>query len=73
MIKSQELTDPNSCMSRARENEMTFVLLARDIATPNTIRFWVAERIRLGKNIMEDAQIVEALNCALEMEGISGK
>ena len=68
MIKRLELTDPNSCMSRAREDEMTFVLLARDIAAPNTIRFWVAERIRLGKNIMEDAQIVEALSCAAKME-----
>jgi len=68
VIKSKELTDPSSCMSRANDDEMTFVLLARDAAAPNTIRFWCAERIRLGKNILEDAQIVEALNCADTME-----
>jgi hypothetical protein len=31
MIKSKELSDPQSCMSRARDDEMTFVLLARDL------------------------------------------
>jgi hypothetical protein len=68
MIKSQELTDPNSCMSRARDDEMTFVLLGRDAAAPVAIRAWVAERIRLGKNSVDDAQIAEALACAALME-----
>jgi hypothetical protein len=30
MKKFDELTDPKSCMSRAREDEWTFVLLGRD-------------------------------------------
>lgn len=54
-------------MSRAREDEMTFVLLARDVAAPATIRFWMAERIRLGKNKPGDAQIVEAETCAARL------
>lgn len=68
MLKRKELTDPKSCMSRADDDEMTFVLLGRDLAAPATIRFWVAERIRLGKNTESDPQIVEALECAAWME-----
>lgn len=68
MIKKQELTDPRSCMSKAKDDEMTFVLLARDIAAPATIRFWIVERILHGKNTRDDPQIVEAEKCAQEME-----
>ena len=68
MVKTEELTNPKSCMSRAGEHEMTFVLLARDAAAPEVIRFWVRERIRLGKNDAHDNQILEALHCANLME-----
>lgn len=61
MRKRDELTDPRSCMSKARDDEWTFVLLGRDSAAPAAVRAWVEERIRLGKNKREDAQIVEAL------------
>lgn len=66
--KSDELSDPRSCMSRARDDEWTFVLLGRDAAAPAAIRFWANERIRLGKNGAADPQIVEALACADAME-----
>lgn len=49
MRKRDELTDPNSCINRAREDEWTFVLLGRDKAAPVAVRAWVEERIRLGK------------------------
>lgn len=68
MLKARELSDPSSCMSRASSNEMTFVLLGRDTAAPYAIRAWVEERIRLGKNVYSDGQIVEALACADYME-----
>ena len=68
MRKSDELTNPNSCISRAKDDEWTFVLLGRDKAAPATIRFWVSERIRLGKNTPSDPQIVKALCCAQSME-----
>lgn len=68
MLKRKELTDPRSCMSRADDDEMTFVLLGRDLAAPDTIRFWVERRIALGKNKSDDPQIVEALECAAWME-----
>lgn len=68
MIKREELSNPHSCMSRAKEDEMTFVLLGRDAAAPFAIRMWVDRRIALGKNNLGDPQIVEALACAAAME-----
>jgi hypothetical protein len=60
MRKRDELTDPNSCLSRARADELLFVLLGRDRAAPVAVRAWIEERIRSGKNARADAQIVEA-------------
>lgn len=71
MIKREELTNPNSCFGRARMDEMLFVLLARDVAAPSTIRHWVQERIDRGKNTRDDAQIKEALYCAGYMERLN--
>jgi hypothetical protein len=68
MRKRDELTNPASCMSKARDDEMTFVLLARDESSPVTIRWWIGERIRRGKNTPDDPQIVEARECAEFME-----
>ncbi len=55
-------------MQHAHDEEMVFVLLSRDAAAPVAIRAWVAERIRLGKNVESDDQIVEAIQCAETME-----
>jgi hypothetical protein len=60
MRKRDELADPASCMSRARDDEWTFVLLGRDAAAPEAVLCWIRERIRLGKNTADDPQIVEA-------------
>lgn len=68
MKKRYELSDPNSCTSRAGIDEMMFVLLERDAAAPMAIRTWAAERIRLGRNTAKDPQIIEALACATAME-----
>lgn len=68
MRKLDELTNPGACMVRARDDEMTFVLLGRDVAAPVTIRAWIAERIRLGKNKPDDPQLLEAEQCARVME-----
>ena len=55
-------------MQSAHPEEMVFVLLGRDAAAPEAIRFWAAERVRLGKNIDTDPQITEALECARVMK-----
>lgn len=68
MRKIHEITNPASCLLRARMDEQVFVLLGRDAAAPVAIRAWVEERIRLGKNVIADEQIQEALTCAVLME-----
>ena len=67
MKKKDELERSDSCLGKAKFNEMLFVLLARDEAAPATIEAWVRERIRLGKNTENDPQITEALECAQVM------
>lgn len=66
MIKTDELTQ--GCMSRAFDDEMIFVLLARDVTSPATIRNWCKQRISCGRNRENDHQIIEARICANEME-----
>ena len=68
MRKKEELSRMDTCMAHAHPEEMTFVLIGRDAAAPATIRRWVVERLRLGKNTEGDAQTEEALACAAMME-----
>jgi hypothetical protein len=56
------------CYANAKDDEPMFVLLARDKAAPNTIRYWCHERVILGKNKADDPQIIEAQACAMQME-----
>lgn len=68
MLKSNEVASPKSCLNKAKDHEMIFVLLARDAAAPDTIRFWAEQRVAIGKNKRTDEQIVEAFECARIME-----
>ncbi len=68
MRKKKEIKSPNSCLNKAKDDEMLFVLLGRDSAAPATISFWITERIRQGKNQHDDPQIVEAMQCARIMQ-----
>lgn len=68
MRKKDELSLDHTCMHHAHPEEMVFVLLSRDAAAPAAIRAWVAERLRLGKNVGGDEQILEALSRAETME-----
>jgi len=66
--KKFEILLESSCLNKAQLDEMIFVLLGRDSASPVAIRAWCAERVRLGKNKENDPQITEALRCAEIME-----
>jgi hypothetical protein len=68
MRKVDELAHPMSCLNRARDDEFIFVLLARDVAAPAAIRYWVDQRIKLLKNFPSDPQILHALEVATQME-----
>lgn len=60
MRKRDELSDPNSCLNKARDDEWIFVILERDLAAPKTIREWIAERINLGLDAPDSAKLQEA-------------
>ena len=68
MLRRDEVMAPFSRFNRAREDEMVFVLLGRDVAAAPAIRAWANARIERGKNKAGDAQIKEALACADIME-----
>lgn len=70
MKKRDEISDPNSCLSRARDDEWVFTLLERDITSPDVVRYWVMKRILAKKNKMGDPQIAEALQWADRVEKI---
>jgi hypothetical protein len=67
MRKSDELACEHSCLNRANDDETIFVLLGRDPAAPVAVRAWIEERIRLGKNMPNDAKILGAHECIREM------
>jgi hypothetical protein len=60
MRKRDELADPRSCLNKARDTEMLFVLLGRDESATVAVRAWIEDRIRRGKNVRTDAKIIEA-------------
>lgn len=60
MLKVEELTQPNSCLRKAEDDEPIFVILGRDPAAAFAIREWIRMRIQLGKNLGHDAQIQDA-------------
>jgi hypothetical protein len=72
MLKREEAAEPNSCWNKARSDEPLFVLLARDVAAAETMRFWAARRVELGKNKLDDPQIVSALADADRMAAVVG-
>ena len=67
MRKDLEVAHPTSCWNKATDSELVFVLLGRDKAAPAAIEAWCQERIRIGKNVEGDPQIVDARRCAAEM------
>jgi hypothetical protein len=68
MFKVNELKQPSSCLNKAKDDEMIFVLRGHDPAAPMVIRAWCEARILIGKNQRDDGQIFEALQCAEIME-----
>lgn len=68
MRKECELSNPESCLNKADDLEMIFVLRGKDLAAPSVIRMWAEARITLGLNTRDDAKMREALQCAGIME-----
>jgi hypothetical protein len=61
MKKSDELNNPGSCLSKAKDEELIFVLLERDPCIVATIAAWINARIESGVNSADDPKIKEAM------------
>lgn len=68
MKKSDELSNTQSCLSKAGQNEMLFVLRGQDASSPKTVLFWIAENF----DTCPDAKLREAFECALSMKQTRG-
>lgn len=67
MTKQENQDNLYSCWNKAHDNEEIFILMSRDPAAIETIRFWCQERIRLGLNQTGDDKIIHAEACAIRM------
>lgn len=67
MIKHEEISNPDSCLNRAAEDEPVFVLKATDICAPYAILFWILSRITAGRNLEDDEQLKQAQALAADM------
>lgn len=68
MFKRDEVFLPDSCFNKTKDDEYLFVLLERDPCAPETIRFWVSQRIKRGLNLSSDQKLLSALDVADRME-----
>lgn len=68
MKKKDEINDPNSCLSKAGDDEIIFVLRAKDPVAPDTIRMWLNLRVIRGHNEASDKKIHDARSLAEQME-----
>lgn len=56
------------CLGNAEDDEPVFILLGRDRAAADTVRYWAQRRIELGLNSARDEQIIEAGDCAAAID-----
>lgn len=72
MIKKDELSNPNSCLNRAQDDEPLFVLRANDPIAPHVVKAW-ADQYLQGKALGGGAQLNhvqkyrEAMDLATQM------
>lgn len=58
--KSEELRNPQSCLNKARSDEMLFVLKSSDPLFAQTVRLWCA----MAAGVHSEAKIMDAYHCA---------
>jgi hypothetical protein len=65
MIKADEITNPNSCLNKAADDEPIFVLRGRDILAAEVVRFWATIA---QDNKVSTGKVLDALTLADRME-----
>ncbi len=68
--KRENLEDPNSCLNKAGDDEPIFVLRAKDLKAPDTIRHWAM--LAAGTGYCRAEKIHEAYKVAEAMEKWQG-
>jgi hypothetical protein len=80
--KHEELIDPNSCLNKARDDEMLFILCGDDRSAPSTVMDWIRHRVEFGQNAPTDgklqcagsvAEIMDRERVDREASGAEGK
>ena len=71
MKKSDELSDPRSCLNKADDDEPLFVLRGSDPAAADTVRFWATLSSHAGYHLRE--KIESAFNAAEALENWPNK
>lgn len=69
-IKRDEISDPNSCLNRAGDEEPIFVLRAKDPLAARIVREWAARAVLSGKH---DDRAIEANRFANAMDAWRAK
>lgn len=70
MLKRDEVSNPNSCLNKAADDEPVFVLRGRDALAPQHVRDW-AEHAELRGASAE--KVAEARQLADAMEAYPGR
>jgi hypothetical protein len=68
MRRLEETLAKDSCLNRALDEELVFVLLGRDASAASAIRYWASHRVATAKNQRTDPEIVEAFKLADQMD-----
>lgn len=69
MEKLKEINFDDSCLSKAKDNEMLFVLRGQDMTSPQVVLEW----IKVNFNHLPEDKLKEAFNCALKMKETKGR
>lgn len=64
MLKRDELRYQGSCLNKAAADEPVFVLRAKDVLAPQTIRLWAM----MAEGLHEPEKIADALKLADQMD-----
>lgn len=56
--------DENDCIKKALPDEELFVLMARDVTSPQTILYWISQNV----GIQPEEKLREAFICAMKMK-----
>ena len=59
MRKCDEISDPKSCLNKAADDEVVFVLRAQDALAPGIVRRWAAELERVWRVVSPDGLTLE--------------